>query len=119
MPGTNLTRDEARRRSELVTISAYRVDLDFRFNPKTADTFRSVTTIEFTAAEPGSATFLDLVAPYVDAVTLNGRALDPEQIYRDGRITLADLAAENTVRVAADCAYSNTGQGLHRTIDPA
>ena len=118
MPGTNLTRDEARRRSEVVTISAYRVDLDFRVDPARADTFRSDTTIQFTSAEPGASTFLDLVAPYVDEVTLNGRRLDPDQVYRDNRITLDDLAAENTVRVVADCAYSNTGQGLHRSIDP-
>jgi aminopeptidase N len=119
MPGTNLTRDEARRRSELVTISAYDVDLDFRNRPAETETFRSVTTIEFTASEPGASTFLDLVAPWVSEVTLNGRSLDPATVFRDGRIQLDNLAAENTVRVVADCAYSNTGQGLHRTIDPA
>ncbi len=119
MAGTNLTRDEARRRSDLITISAYQVDLDFRTRPAEAETFRSVTTIAFTAAEPGASTFLDLVAPWVDEVTLNGRRLDPETVFSGGRIVLDDLRADNTVRVAASCAYSNSGQGLHRTVDPA
>src|SRR5262249_25262002 len=77
------------------------------------------TTIRFTAATPGSSTFVDLVTPFLREVTLNGRALDPEQVYEQCRIRLDNLAAENTVRILADCAYSNTGQGLHRTVDPA
>jgi aminopeptidase N len=119
MAGTNLTRDEARERSELVRVSSYHIDLDFSASTADAETFRSETTIRFTASRPGASTFLDLVAPFVREVTCNGRALDPEQVYANGRIRLDGLSAENTVRVLADCTYSNTGQGLHRTIDPA
>ena len=35
------------------------------------------------------------------------------------RIVLADLAADNELRVVADCAYMHTGEGLHRFTDPA
>ena len=62
---------------------------------------------------------MDLVATDVREITLNGRAIDPATAYTDSRITLDGLARDNEVRIAADCAYSNSGQGLHRTIDPA
>ena len=116
MPGLNLTRDEARQRASLLAVSSYLVDLDFTGG---GDTFVSVTTIRFTAAEPGAATFVDLVADRVRQITLNGSPVEPSAAYADGRVQLDGLAAGNEVRITADCAYSNSGQGLHRTIDPA
>jgi aminopeptidase N len=115
MPGLNLTRDEARERAALLGVDSYRVDLDFSAS---GDTFDSVTEIRFSAATPGASTFLDLIAARVREVTLNGRALDPVDVYTAGRVRLDDVAADNVVRVAADCVYMNTGEGLHRTVDP-
>jgi aminopeptidase N len=119
MPGTNLTRDEAATRAALLDVTAYTVDLDLTgaTQPDLA-TFSSVTTLEFTCREPGASTFADLVAPTVRAITLNGRSLDPATAYADSRIALDDLEATNTLVVTADCAYSNTGEGLHRFVDP-
>ncbi len=115
MPGTNLTRDEAAARALLLDVTSYVIDLDLT----TGDTtFASVTTLEFTCREPGSSTFADLVAPTVREITLNGRVLDPATVYVDSRIALDDLEASNTLVVTADCAYSNTGEGLHRFVDP-
>ena len=115
MPGTNLTRDEAATRAALLDVTSYSIDLDLT----TGDTtFASVTTLEFTCRQPGSSTFADLVAPTVREITLNGRALDPATAYADSRIALDDLEATNTLVVTADCAYSNTGEGLHRFVDP-
>ncbi|HEU0238878.1 MAG TPA: M1 family aminopeptidase, partial [Micromonosporaceae bacterium] len=121
MPGTNLTRAEARTRSDLLRVDEYRVDLDFTnaAGPAGTATFDSVTEIRFVCARPGASTFVDLVAPRVREITLNGRALDPAAAYVDGRVELTDLAADNVLRIAADCAYMNTGEGLHRTVDPA
>jgi aminopeptidase N len=116
MPGLNLTRDEACQRSRLIAVSTYHVELDFT---AAGDTFGSVTTIRFTAAEPGSSTFADLVAARVREIWLNGRPVEVSAAYADGRIQLDGLAADNELRIAADCAYSDSGQGLHRTIDPA
>src|ERR1700689_935646 len=113
MPGLNLTRDEAGHRSELLAVSSYLIDLDFSAG---GDTFGSVTTIRFAAAEPGASTFGDLVAARLREISLNGEAIDPAAAYADGRIQLDRLAADNELRVAADCAYSNSGQGLHRTV---
>ena len=115
MPGTNLTRDEAATRAALLDVTSYAIDLDLT----TGDTtFGSTTTLTFTCREPGAATFADLVAPSVREITLNGRSLDPATAYVDNRIELDGLEATNTLVVAADCAYSHTGEGLHRFVDP-
>jgi aminopeptidase N len=128
VPGENLSRDEARERAALLSVDGYEVFLDVRSavgdSPGGEDTgagprtFRSVTTIRFRCAEPGAATFVDLIAPRVTAVSLNGRDLDPGEVFDGSRIQLEDLAAENELVVDAQCAYSRTGEGLHRFVDP-
>ncbi|WP_190219127.1 aminopeptidase N [Streptomyces griseosporeus] len=123
MPGENLSRDEARERAALLSVDGYEVSLDLRSAVGEQDgdgprTFRSVTTIRFRCAEPGASSFADLVAPSVTAVSLNGRDLDPGQVFDGARILLDDLAAENELVVDAQCAYSRTGEGLHRFVDP-
>ncbi|MFC0622559.1 aminopeptidase N [Kribbella deserti] len=118
MPGTNLTRNEARARAGLISDVRYAVDLDLTGAATGAATFPSITTVNFTA-EPGAATFADLIASAVHEITLNGRSLDPATVYDGARIQLDDLAADNELRVVADCVYSRTGEGLHRSVDPA
>ncbi|MGW1026273.1 aminopeptidase N [Streptomyces sp. NPDC002577] len=122
MPGENLTRDEARERAALLSVDGYEIELDLRSavggSEQEPRTFRSVTTIRFRCAEPGATTFADLIAPNVTAVSLNGRDLDPVAVFDGSRIALEDLAAENELVVDAQCAYSRTGEGLHRFVDP-
>ncbi|WBB59322.1 aminopeptidase N [Streptomyces sp. WMMC500] len=119
MPGENLTREEARERARLLEVEAYEVELDLRTAvAPDPGPFRSVTTVRFRCAQPGAATFLDLVAPDVTAVSLNGRDLDPGAVFDGSRIALEDLAAENEVVVDARCAFSRTGEGMHRFVDP-
>ncbi|WP_329228875.1 aminopeptidase N [Streptomyces sp. NBC_01460] len=127
MPGENLSRDEARERAELLTVDGYEVALDLRSavgEPDGGDdagprTFRSQTTVRFRAARAGASTFADLLAPSVTAVTLNGRDLDPAAVFDGTRIALEDLAGgENVLVVDARCAYSRTGEGMHRFVDP-
>ncbi|WP_166392003.1 aminopeptidase N [Nocardioides ochotonae] len=120
MPGTNLTRDEAATRAALLDIASYTVDLDLtKGTVESYDgTFGSTTTIRFTCSEPGADTFADLVGATVESITLNGRELDPATAYADSRIALSDLAADNELVVRARCAYSHTGEGLHRFVDP-
>ena len=119
MPGQNLTREEAAARAGLLAVDAYDVALDLsRAADDAQETFRSTTTVRFRAAA-GATTFIDLVAPRVRSIVLNGRELDPAEAYVDSRIVLADLAADNELRVVADCAYMHTGEGLHRFTDPA
>jgi aminopeptidase N len=117
--GTNLAREQARERAALVEVQSYDVRLDWSGAPDArVATFESETVVRFTARVPGAATFIDLIAPNVQEIVLNGRELDPAEVFKDSRIVLADLAAENELRVVADCAYMNTGEGLHRMIDP-
>ena len=115
MPGQNLTRLEATKRSATVHTRSYDVVLDLT---RGETLFRSTTTVRFTAT-PGASTFIDLIAPTVRSITLNGRALDPTEVYEDSRIALMDLTADNELIVDADCAYMHTGEGLHRFTDPA
>ena len=119
MPGTNLTRDEAQARAALVETSSYDVVLDVTRGP---DTFSSTTVARFSLRSPGS-TFLDLMAEQVHSVTVRCgsevRELDPAEVVTDSRIELADLPADEVeVEVVADCRYMNTGEGLHRFVDP-
>jgi aminopeptidase N len=112
---SNLTRDEARDRAELITVESYQVELDLsRPDP----TFESVSTIRFRSARTGAATFVELTAPAVSSITLNGETVTLDAFDGD-RITVAGLAESNELRVVAQCAYSRTGEGLHRFTDPA
>ncbi|MEU3710702.1 aminopeptidase N [Streptomyces catenulae] len=118
MPGTNLTRDEAQQRARLLTVDAYEIVLDLS-GAQEGGTFRSVTTVRFDCAEAGAESFIDLIAPTVHEVRLNGTALDPAEVFADSRIALPALVAGgNELTVVADCAYTNTGEGLHRFVDP-
>ncbi|WKX70339.1 aminopeptidase N [Streptomyces sp. XD-27] len=118
MPGTNLTREEAQRRARLLTVDAYEIVLDLS-GAQEGGRFRSVTTVRFDSAEGGAETFIDLIAPEVHEVVLNGEALDPAAVFADSRIALPGLlVGPNELKVVADCAYTNTGEGLHRFVDP-
>ncbi|KOG88087.1 aminopeptidase N, partial [Streptomyces varsoviensis] len=118
MPGTNLTREEAQRRARLLTVDSYEIDLDLS-GAQEGGTYRSQTVVRFDAAEAGAESFIDLVAPSVREVVLNGAALDPAEVFADSRIALPGLlAGRNELKVVADCAYTNTGEGLHRFVDP-
>ncbi|MEV5783990.1 aminopeptidase N [Streptomyces sp. NPDC052287] len=118
MPGTNLTREEAQQRAKLLTVDSYEIDLDLS-GAQEGGTYRSVTTVRFDVSESGAESFIDLVAPTVHEVVLNGDALAPAEVFEDSRITLPGLLeGRNVLRVVADCAYTNTGEGLHRFVDP-
>ncbi|GHE67433.1 aminopeptidase N [Streptomyces longispororuber] len=118
MPGTNLTREEAQQRAKLLTVDSYEIDLDLS-GAQEGGTFRSVTTVRFDSAEADAETFVDLVAPAVHEVVLNGHALEVAAVFRDARIALRHLReGRNELRVVADCEYTNSGEGLHRFVDP-
>ena len=110
-----LTRTEAAARAALLTVTSCAIDLDLT---RGAEEFGSESVIRFDCARPGSATFLDLRPVRLHEATLNGRPLDPADLL-DGRLPLADLAGRNEVRVRATMAYTHTGEGLHRFVDPA
>lgn len=114
MPGENLTRIEAQERRDIIDTQSYEVSLDLT---KGAEVFGSRSVVRFTAT-PESLTFIDLIARDVREISLNGEQLDPDEVFADSRIALAGLQAENVLVVDADCEYTNTGEGLHRFVDP-
>jgi aminopeptidase N len=115
VPGENLTRIEAQERRGLITgVESYVIALDLTTGP---ETFRSTTTVTF-SAQPGSSTFIDAITKTVHSVTLNGEALDVAKVNDGVRIQLGGLKEHNVLEVVADALYTNTGEGLHRFVDP-
>ncbi|GHF62471.1 aminopeptidase N [Amycolatopsis bartoniae] len=119
MPAPNLTRDQAQQRADLLDVESYDILLDLTDgNGGPGErTFDSTTTIRF-AARAGASSWVDIVAAGVRSATLNGRELDVSGYVEDDGIALPDLAAANELVVRADCRYMNTGEGLHRFVDP-
>jgi aminopeptidase N len=116
VPGINLTRDEAAARAELLTVDGYEISLELSGDD--VPTFRSTSTVRFDCRAPGSDTFVDLIAPTVHEVVLNGRSLPVDEVVSTARIALPDLAEHNELTVVADAAYMRTGEGMHRFVDP-
>lgn len=114
MPGTNLTKIEAQERKNVIGKVDYTVEVELS---ERGETFSSRTVIDF-EAKAGASTFVDLIAPEVVSIELNGQDLGTD-CYRDRRIELSDLQSENHLEVVANCAYMHTGEGAHRFTDPA
>jgi aminopeptidase N len=120
MAPPNLTRADAQARAALLDVADYRIELDLTDGGGRPGegVFATTTTVRFTCREPGAASFIDLVAARVRRAVLNGVELDVSGYREEDGIALPDLAAENELRVEADGRYTNTGEGLHRFVDP-
>ena len=120
MAPPNLTRDDAQRRAALLEVQAYDIELDLTnaHGQPGEGTFSSVTTVSFTSHEVGAASWIDLVAESVQSAELNGQPLDVSGYREEDGIALPSLAEHNTLTVRATCRYMNTGEGLHRFVDP-
>jgi aminopeptidase N len=116
----NLRQVEAAERARLLDVSAYDISLDLTDGAGYPGerTFHSVTEVRFTCREPGASTFIEIAAESLRGATLNGEPLDISGWFTEGGLDVPNLAAENVLAVDADCAYSSTGQGLHRSVDP-
>ena len=108
---TEITRVECEERARLLRVRSYDVTLDLTRD----EVFGSVSLIRFDCAEPGAAGHADLVAHAVHEIMLNGARLDPAAVWSGGRIALPALAAHNKLCVVADCEYTGSGTGMHRS----
>ncbi|HTF48926.1 MAG TPA: aminopeptidase N, partial [Pseudonocardia sp.] len=128
MAAPNLTRTAAEQRAALMSptdanaVSAiqYAIELDLTDGagrPGTS-TFTSTTTVRFDCAQPGASSWIDIVAAGVHSAVLNGTELDVSGYREEDGIALPNLAAHNELTVRADGRYMNTGEGLHRFVDP-
>ncbi|MEJ6760724.1 MAG: aminopeptidase N [Candidatus Planktophila sp.] len=114
MPGTNIKQVEAAERSSLIKVSSYSIDLDLTTG---AENFRVKTTVKFAGLKPGATTYIDCVGSKVISAKLNGSDFDPQ--FDGETIYLPALAADNVLEIEHDGVYSNSGEGLHRFVDPA
>ena len=113
MSGQNLTRAEAETRADLVAVDSYEIDLKLNAD---SETFFSKTKVIFSADE-GQSTFIDASAEEIHLIELNGEIL-PTSHFSDHRIQLPALAKNNVLIVEGTFAYTNSGEGLHRFVDP-
>ena len=114
MPGENLTKKEAIERASIVRVESYSVEIDLT---QGAELFGSTTRVRFSAKE-GASTFIDAITGAVHSVVLNGKVLQPAEVSDGIRIQLPSLEKENELVVVAQGKYTNTGEGLHRFVDP-
>lgn len=98
----------------ITNVGDYKVALDLTTGDKT---FRSTSVITFDAVA-GASTFVDLVVDKIHSAKLNGTAIDADE-YVDYRLPLTNLQEKNTLEVDADFIYMHTGEGMHRSVDPA
>ncbi|MCU1685807.1 MAG: pepN [Amycolatopsis sp.] len=120
MPAPNLTRDQAKQRAELLDVESYDIELDVtdgRGGPG-EKTFQSTTRIRFSSKHAGRSSWVDIVAEAVRSANLNGTELDVSTYVEDNGVALPEIAESNELVVHADCRYMNTGEGLHRFVDP-
>ena len=120
MAPPNLTQDQAGQRAALLDVESYVIELDLSDGGGGPEvrTFGSTTAVRFRSAQPGAETWIDLVAAKVHRARLNGVELDISDYSEEKGLRLPGLAADNELVVEADCEYTNTGEGLHRFIDP-
>ncbi|WP_410873107.1 aminopeptidase N [Nocardia sp. A7] len=115
MHTANLTRSETAARSATVTVRAYHVELDLSAAPdQTREGFATTTTVEFDASV--EQTWLDFIGLSVESLTLNGAQVAVE--YDGARLVVDGLSESNVVVVRGTGAYSRSGEGLHRFLDP-
>lgn len=123
MNPANLTREETRARSAMLSVESYRVSVDLTGNDgaeqtlsQPAETFASTSIVQFTTQ--GGDTWIDLIADSVLDAQLDGVALDGSDF--DGvRLPFRAEPGKHTLLIRAICRYSHTGEGLHRFLDPA
>jgi aminopeptidase N len=114
MPGLNSTRAEAAERSAHLKVESYELTLDLTVGD---EIFTSLTKIKFSCNKSGYDSFIDAVGKSIISATLNGQALDTTN-YDGESIYLNNLANDNELIIHMNGEYSNTGEGLQRSVDP-
>ncbi|WP_460773775.1 aminopeptidase N [Microbacterium sp. GXF7504] len=120
MRTANLTREETAARAAAVTVRTVRVELDLTSAPDPDATgFATTVTMEIATdadATAGTDTWVDFLGESVDRVEVDGAEHPVE--WDGARIRLTGLRGTQTVHIAARAAYSRSGEGLHRFVDP-
>ena len=115
--GLNLTRDETAERARLITVNSIAVELDLSGDVDDP-TYASTSRLSFESHETGATTWVDVVAERINRAVLNGRELDVTTAFDGTRLVIDNLEPYNELLIEADARYMNTGEGLHRFVDP-
>lgn len=123
MSNGNITRAGAADRSGTLTALSYRVLFDLSGRGPDQATlehpevnFVSTSTVRFTSTAGKS--HIDIIADRLLEASLDGNALDTDSF--NGHSLEFDLTeGDHELTVMALCRYSNSGEGLHRFVDPA
>jgi aminopeptidase N len=110
----SLSRAEAARRASIIQVRECTVELDLT---RGDEHFESTTRLDFRCLFPGASTFLELLPAKLHEVTLNGSPINPATLVGN-RLPMPGLDPYNTLVVRATMPYSNSGEGLHRFVDP-
>ena len=115
----NLTRADAAQRAATVQVKSYVITLDLTDGAggPGEKTYATASVITFDAT-PGASTFVDFVGDGIASATLNGEPLDISGWSTAGGLAVPNLAEHNELVIDAVGLYTNTGEGLHRFVDP-
>ncbi len=114
MPGVNIARSEAAERAKHLSIESYDISLDLTVG---SEIFLSTSRIIFNCSTPGYKTFIDAVGKSIKSATLNGADVDTSR-YDGETLYIEGLQEKNELIIVMEGLYSNTGEGLQRSIDP-
>ena len=116
VPGTNLTREEAATRAALVTVDRHDVELDVTTGP---ETFSTRSTVHFPAPSPAPRpSSTSSAAPSSRSPSTAPTSTRPSD-YADSRVRLPGPGRrERRASSSPTGRYMNTGEGLHRFVDP-
>ena len=106
----NLTREQARERAAALRVESYDVLLDVTGGETH---FESTSTVRFRAR--AAQTFVEVDGELLAAELDRGQVGDLD----GNRLALSGLGGEHVLTVRGRYAYSRTGEGLHRAVDPA
>ena len=114
MPGVNISRSEAAERASHLAVESYDITLDLTVG---SEIFLATSRIVFSCTTAGYKTFIDAVGKSIKSATLNGADVDTSRY--DGETLFIDgLADKNELIIVMEGLYSNTGEGLQRSVDP-
>lgn len=118
MSTSNITRDEARARSEIATARAAEVHVDLTGRAVEHPERQFVTTTRLAFESKAGDIHVDVIADEIRSATLDGAELDHSGF--DGyRIPFSVTEGEHVLEITSVMRYSRSGEGLHRFVDPA
>ena len=104
MTPANITRTDAALRAKTISNVEYRIELDLVDHDSL--TFGNQTTVSFDAT-PGATSWIDLIAPEVIQINLNGQDLALSN-FNGFRIELPKLEAKNKLVIISKVRSSST-----------